>query len=68
MGVAAPAGAADVIEFMLREQTLQFSPGTRYGYSNFGYFAGNEWVSRFCGLCLGRPGRLALKFCRNLPI
>jgi CubicO group peptidase (beta-lactamase class C family) len=37
MKVPAPAGAADVIEFMLREKTLQFAPGTRYCYSNFGY-------------------------------
>lgn len=37
MGVAAPAGAADVIAFMLREKTLQFAPGTGYCYSNFGY-------------------------------
>jgi CubicO group peptidase (beta-lactamase class C family) len=37
MRVPAPASGADVIEFMLREKTLHFKPGTRYSYSNFGY-------------------------------
>jgi CubicO group peptidase (beta-lactamase class C family) len=37
MNVAAPAGSVDVIKFMLRNKKLQYPPGTRYRYSNFGY-------------------------------
>jgi N-acyl-D-amino-acid deacylase len=36
VGGRAPAGARDVIRYMLG-QPLDFDPGTRYGYSNFGY-------------------------------
>jgi CubicO group peptidase (beta-lactamase class C family) len=50
MGVAAPAGSADVIEFMLREKTLQFAPGTRYCYSNFGYNILGRIVERLTGM------------------
>ncbi|HUR44527.1 MAG TPA: serine hydrolase domain-containing protein [Candidatus Saccharimonadales bacterium] len=35
-GVACPPGPKDVICYML-EQPLDFDPGTRYAYSNFGY-------------------------------
>jgi N-acyl-D-amino-acid deacylase len=37
MKVPAPAGAESIIEYMLRERELQFEPGTRHIYSNFGY-------------------------------
>ncbi len=37
MNVAAPASSVDVIKFMLRNKKLQYPPGTRYRYSNFGY-------------------------------
>ena len=50
MGVAAPASSADVIEFMLREQTLQFVPGTRYCYSNFGYNILGRIIERRTGM------------------
>jgi CubicO group peptidase (beta-lactamase class C family) len=50
MGVAAPAGSADVIEFMLREKTLQFAPGTRYCYSNFGYNILGRIIERLTGM------------------
>ncbi len=37
MNVPAPAGAVDVIEYMLKYKDLQFEPGTRFAYSNLGY-------------------------------
>jgi CubicO group peptidase (beta-lactamase class C family) len=37
MKVPAPAGAQDITEYMLRDRELQFEPGTRFSYSNFGY-------------------------------
>ena len=37
MNVPAPARAADIIEYMLKHRELQFEPGTRFIYSNFGY-------------------------------
>lgn len=36
LGIASPAGARDTIRAMLT-QPLDFDPGTRYAYSNFGY-------------------------------
>jgi N-acyl-D-amino-acid deacylase len=36
VGVPAPAGAADIVRYM-RGQPLDFDPGARYAYSNFGY-------------------------------
>ena len=36
MGVPPPASAETIIRYML-DQPLQFSPGTSYAYSNFGY-------------------------------
>jgi CubicO group peptidase (beta-lactamase class C family) len=36
MGVQPPADAGTIVRSML-DQPLQFSPGTRYAYSNFGY-------------------------------
>jgi CubicO group peptidase (beta-lactamase class C family) len=36
MGVPPPADAVTIIRYML-DQPLQFAPGTRYAYSNFGY-------------------------------
>lgn len=50
MNVPAPAGAADVIVFMLREKTLQFAPGTRYCYSNFGYNILGRIIERMTGM------------------
>ena len=37
MNVSAPAGAATLIEYMLKSRELQIEPGTRAIYSNFGY-------------------------------
>jgi CubicO group peptidase (beta-lactamase class C family) len=36
LGVPSPAGCPDVIRYMMG-QPLDFDPGTRYAYSNFGY-------------------------------
>ncbi|MBD3175018.1 MAG: serine hydrolase, partial [Armatimonadia bacterium] len=36
MGIAPPAGPLDVVRYMLG-QPLDFDPGTRHAYSNFGY-------------------------------
>ena len=36
LGTTAPAGAEDVIRYMLG-RSLDFAPGARYAYSNFGY-------------------------------
>jgi CubicO group peptidase (beta-lactamase class C family) len=36
MGVAPPANAETIVRYML-EKPLQFAPGSRYVYSNFGY-------------------------------
>ena len=37
MNVPAPAGAVNIIEYMLKNRELQIEPGTRFIYSNFGY-------------------------------
>jgi CubicO group peptidase (beta-lactamase class C family) len=37
LGVALPLAPEHLLDYMLR-QPLQFDPGTRYAYSNFGYF------------------------------
>lgn len=50
MGIPAPASGADVIEFMLRERTLDFAPGTRYSYSNFGYNILGRIIERRTGM------------------
>jgi N-acyl-D-amino-acid deacylase len=36
LGVSRPAGAVDIIRYMLGRR-LSFTPGTEYSYSNFGY-------------------------------
>jgi len=50
MKVPAPAGAADVIEFMLSKKPLQFAPGTRFRYSNFGYNILGRIIERVTGM------------------
>ena len=50
MKVPAPASGADVIEYMLREKPLQFAPGTRYAYSNFGYNILGRIIERRTGM------------------
>jgi N-acyl-D-amino-acid deacylase len=48
MGVEAPADAETIIRYMIR-QPLQFAPGTRYAYSNFGYCVLGRVIERITG-------------------
>ena len=48
MGVAPPADAETVIRYM-RGRPLDFDPGTRYSYSNFGYAVLGRIVERVSG-------------------
>jgi CubicO group peptidase (beta-lactamase class C family) len=49
VGEPAPASAETVIRYMLG-QPLQFDPGTRYAYSNFGYAVLGRIVERVTGV------------------
>lgn len=46
--VKAPAGAEDILRYMLG-QPLDFDPGTRYAYSNFGYCVLGRIIERVSG-------------------
>ena len=48
VGAASPASAESVIRYMLG-QPLDFAPGTRYAYSNFGYAVLGRLVERATG-------------------
>jgi N-acyl-D-amino-acid deacylase len=48
VGTPAPADAAAVIQYMLG-QPLDFDPGTRYAYSNFGYCLLGRIIERMTG-------------------
>jgi CubicO group peptidase (beta-lactamase class C family) len=48
MGVAPPAGAEAIVRYML-DQPLQFAPGTRYAYSNFGYCVLGRVIEKVTG-------------------
>ena len=48
LGTEAPAGAAEVIQFMVNEP-LDFDPGTRYAYSNFGYCMLGRVIEKLTG-------------------
>ncbi len=48
VGAPAPASAETVIRYM-RGQPLQFDPGTRYAYSNFGYDVLGRVIERVTG-------------------
>jgi CubicO group peptidase (beta-lactamase class C family) len=48
MGVPPPASAEAVVRFML-DQPLQFAPGTRYAYSNFGYCVLGRVIEKVTG-------------------
>lgn len=48
LGVAAPASADDVIRYMMG-RPLDFDPGTRYAYSNFGYVVLGAIIQRLTG-------------------
>ena len=49
VGVACPPGPEAVIRYMLG-QPLDFDPGTRYAYSNFGYCVLGRLIERASGL------------------
>jgi CubicO group peptidase (beta-lactamase class C family) len=48
LGITGPADQAAVIQYMLR-QPLDFDPGTRYAYSNFGYCVLGRVIERITG-------------------
>lgn len=49
LAIAPPAGQEAIIRYMLR-QPLQFDPGERFAYSNFGYCLLGRIVEKFSGL------------------
>lgn len=48
LGTTAPASSEDVIRYM-RGQPLDFAPGTRYVYSNFGYVVLGRVIEKITG-------------------
>ena len=48
MGVAPPAGPATIVRYVFT-QPLDFPPGTRYAYSNFGYSVLGRVIERVTG-------------------
>jgi N-acyl-D-amino-acid deacylase len=48
LGVKAPAGPNDVIRYMMG-QKLDFAPGSRYAYSNFGYCVLGRVIEKVSG-------------------
>jgi CubicO group peptidase (beta-lactamase class C family) len=49
LGVASPPGPRDIIRYMLG-QPLDFDPGTRHAYSNFGYCLLGRVIEKVSGL------------------
>jgi len=75
LGVAAPAKPDDIIRYMLG-QPLQFAPGTRYAYSNFGYcvlgriiekVTGQSYESYVRSNTLGPAGITCMRIGHTLP-
>jgi CubicO group peptidase (beta-lactamase class C family) len=52
LGVEAPPSAEQIIRFMIG-QPLDFTPGTRYAYSNFGYNVLGRIIERLSGMSYG---------------
>jgi N-acyl-D-amino-acid deacylase len=52
LGVSAPPSAEDIIRFMF-SIPLDFDPGTKYAYSNFGYNVLGRIIERVSGLSYG---------------
>jgi CubicO group peptidase (beta-lactamase class C family) len=48
MGAPPPANAETIVRYML-EKPLQFTPGTRYAYSNFGYCVLGRVIEKITG-------------------
>jgi CubicO group peptidase (beta-lactamase class C family) len=75
LGREAPASAHDVIRVM-RGRALDFDPGTRYAYSNFGYcllgraiesVAGTSYEEHVCTQVLAPLGARTMRIGRSLP-
>jgi N-acyl-D-amino-acid deacylase len=52
LGIGAPPSAVDIIRFML-SVSLDFDPGTKYAYSNFGYNVLGRIIERITGQSYG---------------
>ena len=52
LGVPSPAGPTDIVRFMLT-RPLDFDPGTRYWYSNFGYCVLGRVIEKVSGVPYG---------------
>ena len=50
MGVAPPADPVTVIRYVLENKMLDFTPGTDYNYSNFGYCVIGRVIEKITGL------------------
>lgn len=50
MGVFSPPSAETVINYVLSQKKLDFTPGTKYKYSNFGYCILGRVIERVSGL------------------
>jgi N-acyl-D-amino-acid deacylase len=59
LGVEAPPSAEQIVRFMLA-QPLDFEPGTRYAYSNFGYNVLGRIIERVSGMSYGDYVRQAV--------
>jgi N-acyl-D-amino-acid deacylase len=75
IGVEAPPGHDEIIRYMV-SQPLQFDPGTRYAYSNFGYCilgrvieeASGRSYTAYVREAIGEPlGMIALRMGTSLP-
>jgi N-acyl-D-amino-acid deacylase len=49
LGVPSPAGPGDIVRFMTT-RSLDFDPGTRYAYSNFGYCVLGRVIEKISGV------------------
>ena len=49
LGIASPPGPRDIIRYMLG-QPLDFDPGARYAYSNFGYCVLGRVIEKIAGI------------------
>jgi N-acyl-D-amino-acid deacylase len=52
LGVPSPAGPGDIVRFMAT-RPLEFDPGTRYAYSNFGYCVLGRVIEKISGVTYG---------------
>ena len=49
MGVPSPPGQVTIIDYVLRHQMLDFTPGTQYQYSNFGFCILGRVIEKITG-------------------